>query len=255
MGRLDGRIALVTGSAAAGIGRACVAALAAEGARVAATDVDEEAGREQAERLARAGHDVEFTRLDVTREADWHRAVDGVLQRHGRGRLDVLVNNAGICIEKPLEAHTLEEFRRVNEVNLLGTFLGVRIGTAAMARGGGGSIVNISSVAGQVGLPNFAAYTASKGGVRLLTKAVALECGEARNGVRVNSVHPGPIWTSMQAGLFGDTDAARERARSIVPIGFLGEPRDVAEAVVFLASDESAYMTGAELTIDGGMTG
>jgi NAD(P)-dependent dehydrogenase (short-subunit alcohol dehydrogenase family) len=190
LGRLDGRVALVTGAAARGIGRACVAALVREGARVLATDVEE--GGLAA--LGSAHGDAVATALhDVIEEADWVRVVAGAEERFGR--LDVLVNNAGITLAKPLEEHTLEEFRRINAVNYRGPFLGMKHVVPAMRRAGGGSIVNISSVAGHSAVPGYAAYSASKGGVRMMTKAVALECGAERDGIRANSIHPGPIWT------------------------------------------------------------
>ena len=256
MGRLDGRVALVTGAAARGIGRACVAALTREGARVLATDVDEGG---LAALAATHGEAVATAVHDVTDEADWVRVVADAEARFSR--LDVLVNNAGITLAKPLEAHTLEEFRHINAVNYRGPFLGMKHAVPALRRAGGGAIVNISSVAGHSAVPGYAAYSASKGGVRMMTKAVALECGAERDGIRVNSIHPGPIWTHMIETL-GDRDGLDETAGQAVqsqvgaslPLGRMGQPEDVAELVLWLASDDAAYATGAEFTIDGGMT-
>ena len=257
MGRLDDRVAIVTGAAARGIGRACVRAFVREGARVLATDVDSPAVEALA---AECGDAVLAAEHDVGVEQDWVYVV--ALAEARFGRLDVLVNNAGITVAGPLEAHTLEDFRRVAAVNYRGPFLGMKHAVPALRRsGGGGAIVNLSSVAGHSAVPGYAAYSASKGGVRLMTKAVALECGAERDGIRVNSVHPGPVWTHMIEAL-GDAEgmdeaaaeALRERIGASVPLGRMGRPEDVAELVLFLASDDASYATGAEFTVDGGMT-
>jgi len=169
----------------------------------------------------------------------------------------VLVNNAGVAVASSIADTTLERFRWLNDINLKGTFLGVKHGIGAMRRGRGGSIVNLSSVAGHVGLPNYVAYCASKGGVKNLTKAAALECAEHGDSIRINSVHPGPIWTSMHEGLAGagvDFGPIKEATRMMTPLQILAEADDVASAVLFLASDDASYMTGAALTIDGGFT-
>jgi NAD(P)-dependent dehydrogenase (short-subunit alcohol dehydrogenase family) len=251
MSRLRDKVAIVTGAASdPGLGRAIALALAREGARVVATDVDEPGVRRCAEALREAGGAALALRQDVTREPDWQHAIARTLDEFGR--LDVLVNNAGIAVLKPLELLTLDEWNRQIEVNLTSVFLGCKHAAPAMRRSGGGSIVNVSSVAGLVGLRTAVAYGAAKGGVRLATKSIAVEL--APDGIRCNSVHPGFIWTNMQAQALGTRDATSVRLGNLVPLGGLGEPRDVAECVVYLASDESRYVTGAELVVDGGMT-
>ena len=258
MGQLSGKVALVTG-AAAGIGRACAERLAREGATVLVTDVEEQGGAAAAAAIADAGGQAEFRRLDVVSEESWIAAIGELNARHGR--LDVLVNNAGIAIRVPVVEMDLADFRRELAINVEGVFLGCKHAIPVMAASGGGSIVNMSSTAGLRGSPGMAGYSASKGAVRLFTKAVAMECAAARNGVRVNSVHPGvietAIWASMDAGRTGvtampDLDALSDR---LVPLGFKGLPADIASGVLWLATDESRYVTGAELVIDGGLSG
>jgi 3(or 17)beta-hydroxysteroid dehydrogenase len=251
-GRVEGKVALVTG-AASGLGKAAVRMLAREGARVVVTDVNESGGREVAEAL---GERACFWRLDVTQESDWETVVDGVLATFGR--LDVVVNNAGIGIAKDIESLSLAEWRRVHAVNLDGVFLGCKHAIRGMRRcGAKGSIINISSIAGLVGVGNLAAYCASKGGVRLLTKSVALHCAKAGYGIRCNSVHPTFIETPMVEGLArlgGDLEKGKALLTRTIPLGHMGEPDDVANAVLYLASEESKLMTGSELVIDGGAT-
>lgn len=253
-GRVDGKVALVTG-AASGIGRACAERLAAEGATVVLTDVQDHLGEEAARAI---GAKASYLHHDVTSEDAWIAVVAEVKARHGR--LDILVNNAGIGLGGPVLEMSLADFRRQTAVNVDGVFLGVKHGVPLMREGGGGSVVNMSSVAGLKGAPNLAGYCATKGAVRLFTKAVALECAAARDGVRVNSVHPGiietPIWTTVVGGPAGtnappDLDAMSALA---VPLGVKGAPTDIAEGVLWLASDESRYVTGAELVIDGGLS-
>ena len=252
MSRVRGKVALVTGAASdPGLGRAIARALAREGARVVATDVDEPGVRDCAEVIRADGGEALALRHDVTREADWQEVVARALDAFGR--LDVLVNNAGIAVLKPLEQLSLADWNRQLEVNLTSVFLGCKHAAAALRRSGGGSIVNLSSVAGMIGLRTCVAYGASKGGVRIATKAVALEL--ARDGIRCNSVHPGFIWTNMQAQATGASDPASVTlGPGRVPLERLGEPRDVAECVLYLASDESRYVTGAEFVVDGGLT-
>lgn len=258
MGRVDGLTAIVTGAAARGIGRACVEALAREGAAVLATDIDAAGVDALAERLRGEGLEVTAAAHDVGVPDDWARVVDEAVGRYRA--LGALVNNAGIVIPKPFEDHGLDDFRRTAAVNYRGPFLGMKHAIPALRRNGGGAIVNVSSIAGQRAVPGYAAYCASKGGVKLMTKALALECGAARDGIRINSIHPGPIWTSMIDNLGGpDADAAageamRARLAASLPLGRMGTPEDVAALVLFLVSSESAYATGAEFTIDGGMT-
>jgi NAD(P)-dependent dehydrogenase (short-subunit alcohol dehydrogenase family) len=244
MPRLADKVTLVTG-AAGGIGRAVSALFAAEGAQVAASDLAAPEDRDAALSLA----------LDVTREDHWARAMEAVLDRFGR--LDVLVNNAGLALTKRLEETTLEDWRRVLAVNLDGAFLGTRAAIGVMKQTGGGAIVNLSSAAGIVGAPLLAAYSAAKGGLRLFTKSAALYCAEQGYGIRVNSLHPGFTDTAMLDGItqaYGDPATVKAKLAKRQPLGRLAAPEEVARAALYLASDEAAYMTGAELVLDGGFT-
>jgi NAD(P)-dependent dehydrogenase (short-subunit alcohol dehydrogenase family) len=252
MNRVQGKVAIVTGAASnPGLGRAIANTLAREGAHVVVTDIDEPGIRECAESIRATGGQALSLRHDVTRESDWQEVIARALETFGR--LDVLVNNAGIAVLKPLEELSLADWNRQLEVNLTSVFLGSKHAAAALRRSGGGSIVNLSSVAGMVGLRTCVAYGASKGGVRIATKAIALEL--SRDRIRCNSVHPGFIWTNMQAMATGASDPASvPLARGLVPLGRIGEPQDVAECVLYLASDESKYVTGAEFVVDGGLT-
>ena len=258
-GRVAGRVALITG-AASGIGRGCAERLAAEGAAVILTDVQDDKGAEAVAAIEAAGGQAEYLRHDVTDEAAWEGVVGQIKARHGR--LDILVNNAGIAIGGSIIEMKLEDWRRQTAVNLDGVFLGVKHAIPLMrASGDGGSIINMSSVAGLKGSPMLAGYCATKGGVRLFTKSVAMECANAKDGIRVNSVHPGlietPIWLSIAgvgpagANAPPDLDAMSAMA---VPLGVKGFPEDIANGVLWLASDESRYVTGAELVIDGGLS-
>ena len=254
MGRLDGRVALVSG-AGSGIGRATARLLARDGARIAVGDINAEGAAETVRLIGEAGGQGLALALDVTDETAWAAAVERV--KAAWGRLDVLVNNAGTELVKPIVDTTLAEWRRVMAVNLDGAFLGIRACLPVMIRGSGGSIVNISSIAGIHGYNRQTAYCASKGGIRLLSKAAAVECGERGWPVRVNSVHPGPIDTPMVSGMFkGRSDEQAERGRAklaeMTLTGRLGEPDDIAEAVCYLASDAARYVTGTELVVDGG---
>jgi 3alpha(or 20beta)-hydroxysteroid dehydrogenase len=247
MGRLDGKVALITGGAR-GMGAAHVRRFVAEGAKVVFGDVlDEEGGRVAAE----AGENARFIRMDVTRPADWQAAVDTVQSVFGR--LDVLVNNAGILRHRLIEDMSLEECSRIIEVNLIGQWLGVKSVIAPMKAAGGGAIVNVSSTEGFIGASGLAAYSASKFGIRGLTKAAARELGEY--GIRVNSVHPGAILTPM----ITDPDLVAAKAESAdsflraLPLSRMGNAEEVTGAVVYLASGESGYCTGTEVVVDGGM--
>ena len=258
MGRLDGRVAIVTGGAS-GIGQACAERLAEEGAVAVVTDIQDELGAEVVAGIVAAGGKAEYHAHDVTSEEAWIEIVDGVVARHGR--LDVVVNNAGIGIGGSIVDFTLADWQRQQAINLDGVFLGVKHGIRVMREAGGGSIINLSSVAGLKGAPNLAAYNATKGGVRLFTKGVALECAQARWNIRVNSVHPGiidtPIWTKVNPAMLPDGENALDvenMATMAVPTGQLGTPRNIADGVLFLASDESSYVTGTELVIDGGLS-
>jgi NAD(P)-dependent dehydrogenase (short-subunit alcohol dehydrogenase family) len=253
-GRVAGKVALVTGGAS-GLGAASARRLAAEGAKVLLTDVSADAGQAVADQIADAGGDAAFAAHDVTSPPDWERVVALAVERFGR--FDILVNNAGIGSGgQPLMEHDYEVWRRFIAVNLDGVFLGMRYaGPAIAASDGGGSVINISSILGKVGLPGATAYCASKGGVALLTKSAALEW--APLGIRVNSVHPGFIDTPMVSGAFQQAENSNEMRDTIISrhaLARLGVPREIADAVLFLASDESSFMTGAELVVDGGYT-
>lgn len=252
--RVKGKVAIVTG-AAKGLGQAISEGLAREGAVVVLTDIDVTAGDAAAAAIRERGQKAEFRKLDVTEEAEWRQVVDDVVAAHGR--LDILVNNAGVALQKSVLELSLEEFQKVNRINCYGTFLGSKYGVAAMREGGGtGAIINISSVLGQVGAAGNSAYCASKGGVRIMSKALALEIGVAREFIRVNTVHPGLIRTPMTEELFGKDVWDRQGDPLFAPtlLGHGGTPEDVAEAVLYLASDEAEYATGTELTVDGGWT-
>ena len=247
--RLAGKVALISG-AARGMGAAEARLFAREGARVVLGDVLETEGRAGETEIAAAGGQVAFVRLDVTSEADWARAVALTVERFGR--LDVLVNNAGIGAAGRVEDTTAEAWDRVMDVNAKGVFLETKAAIPAMRRAGGGSIINIASQLGLVGMDDSSPqYTASKGAVRLLTKTTALQY--AREGIRCNSVHPGPIITPMTEGRRADP-VVYQRMLSRIPMGRYGEAQEVAYAVLYLASDESTYVTGSELVIDGGWT-
>ena len=248
MGRLEGKSCLISGGSK-GLGAAQARLFAREGARVAVGDIrDSDVGR-LADELRASGTESLYVRLDVTSEADWESAVSAVVDEFGA--LDVLVNNAGIYNRAPVEDTTLEEWERVMDVNSTGVFLGTKHAIPAMRKSGGGSIVNMSSVAGLVGSRTQTVYNASKGAVRLLTKSTAVQYAAA--GIRANSVHPGVIETDMINEVIR-TEEERATRMSLTPIGRFGTAEDVANGVLFLASDEASYITGAELVIDGGLT-
>ena len=249
MARLAGKVALISGGAR-GMGAAEARLFTQEGAQVVVGDVLEADGRALAESLTAKGHDAVFVRLDVTREADWQAAVDLAVARFGK--LNVLVNNAGISAVGRVEDVTAESWDLVMAVNAKGVFLGSKIAIPAMRRAGGGSIINISSQLGLVGTEiTSPQYASSKGAVRLLTKVTALQY--AKEGIRANSVHPGPIITPMTEKRRADP-AIRELQTSRIPLGRYGEADEVAYGVLYLASDESSFVTGSELVIDGGWT-
>jgi NAD(P)-dependent dehydrogenase (short-subunit alcohol dehydrogenase family) len=256
--RVAGKVAIVTGGAS-GIGRSCAHTLAAEGATVVVTDIQDGLGKDVVAEIEAAGGTAEFLHHDVTSEDEWVAVVADVVDRHER--LDVLVNNAGIGIGGSIVEMTLADWKRQQAVNLDGVFLGIKHCIPPMRDSGGGSIVNMSSVAGLKGSARLAAYNATKGGVRLLTKGVALECAQNRWNIRVNSVHPGlietPIWESVVPGErrpAGESIDLLAMAELAVPTGVLGQPEDIANGVLFLASDESRYITGTELVIDAGLS-
>ncbi len=247
--RLDGKVALISGGAR-GMGSAEARLFATEGAAVVIGDVLDELGQQVEAEINETGGKALYVHLDVTQESDWTHAVATTVTRFGK--LDVLVNNAGIAVWSAGDDATVEEWDRLMDVNAKGVFLGTRAAIPEMRKAGGGSIVNISSISGMVGQDNIhPGYNASKGAVRLLTKSTAIQ--HAKDGIRANSVHPGPIATPMTEA--GRADPVRyQRSMSRTPLGRYGEPEDVAFGVLFLASDESSYMTGSELVIDGGVT-
>lgn len=251
MGRVEGKVALITGVAApSGIGRAIAALLIEEGAVAVLTDTDVSRGTATAAEL---GARAAFLEHDVRSEQSWLRVVSAVKDRFGR--LDILVNNAGVTgaeTRHTVETITLDEWRRVQAVNVEGVVLGCQAAIGAMKDGGGGAIVNISSMAALIGTPTLPAYGASKAAVRQITQTVAQYCATNRYNIRCNSVHPGIIDTELIAGAFSPEQLAH--LRRSVPSGELGRPVDVAQAVLFLASDASQYVTGTRLVVDGGAT-
>ena len=258
-GQVEGKVALVTGGSS-GIGAAVAELLAHEGASVAATDIDDLRGPEVVARIKKAGHEAVFLHQDVTSEPRWVEVVADVEKRFGR--LDILVSNAGIGIAVPsITDMSLEDWRRQTAINLDGVFLSVKHCLPLMRRTGGGSIIMMSSLAGLRGSANLAGYCATKGGVRLFAKAIAMECASFGDGIRVNSVHPGiidtPIWGKIPAGAAGSGQNApidpEERARFFTPLARAGHAAEIASGVLYLASDASSYVTGTELVIDGGM--
>jgi NAD(P)-dependent dehydrogenase (short-subunit alcohol dehydrogenase family) len=247
MGRLDGKVALISGGAR-GQGATEARLFVREGASVVMGDILDDEGRQVEADLRAAGGNATYIHLDVTNEDAWRSAVQTTEKLYGK--LNVLVNNAGIYIRKGLEDTTEDDLDQILAVNVKGVFLGAKHAVAAMRRAGGGSIVNISSTAGLVGSPyGSPSYTASKGAVRLFTKTVALQ--HAKDGIRCNSIHPGPIDTEMLKEAFGPD---REERTSMIPLGYVGSTDDIAYGVLYLASDESSFVTGTELVIDGGFT-
>ncbi len=263
-GQVQGKVALVTGGAS-GIGEACAELLAREGASVAVTDVDELRGPEVVARIKQAGGEASFWHQDVTSEPRWIEVVAEVGKRYGR--LDILVSNAGIGVFVPsITEMSLLDWQRQNAINLDGVFLSVKHCLPLMRKTskqgkGGGSIIMMSSLAGLRGAPGLSAYSATKGGVRLFAKSIAMECATVGDGIRVNSVHPGvidtPIWGKIPTEAEGRGQNApidpEERARIATPLARAGQASEIASGVLFLASDASSYMTGSELVIDGGM--
>jgi 3alpha(or 20beta)-hydroxysteroid dehydrogenase len=259
---VDGKVILITG-AARGIGATCAQILAAAGAKVMLTDILTERGIQTTDEMCKNGGTAEFLSLDVTSESAWERTIEATIKSFGG--LDVLLNNAGIEIIKPLFMTSLDEFKTLQAVNVEGVFLGTKMAVTAMMPGGaagqGGSIINMSSIAGLVGAAGFSSYCASKGAVRMFSKGAAVEYGPMN--IRVNSVHPGFIQTAMadvavqtvaQLGFEGDIEQAKGFIIGKTPLGHFGETEDIAAAIQFLASDASRFITGTELVVDGGYT-
>jgi 3(or 17)beta-hydroxysteroid dehydrogenase len=253
--RLQGKTAVLTGAAAAikgdlmGFGGAAANIFAREGAKVVITDIRDDLGERSAAALRSAGHDARYMHLDVTSEQNWAQVVEAVMAAHGR--LDILFNNAGIAFPGKVEDITVEMWDRELAVHAKGVFLGTKTVIPAMRKGGGGSIINTSSVMGIVGSPTSPAYSAAKGAITLFTKSAALQY--AKENIRINSVHPGYADTPLTARRFNDP-AVRKVLLDRTPMGRLGTADDIANGVLFLASDESSWITGSELVIDGGMT-
>lgn len=246
--RLAGKVALITGGAL-GQGAAEARLFAREGCRVMVADVLENEGTSVADAISSAGGDAAFVKLDVSEESEWRDVIALTVERFGK--LDVLVNNAGIWRTTPVELTTVDEWNEVMAVNARGVFLGTKHAIPAIRESGGGSIVNISSTTGLIGGEQGSAYGASKGAIRSVTKFTAVQ--HAKDGIRANSIHPGSVDTQMIAANIG-TPEGRATSISRIPMGRIGTVEDVAYGVLFLASDESSFITGAELVIDGGMT-
>ena len=245
--RLEGKVALISGGAR-GIGAASARLFASEGAGVVIGDVREELGKQVEAEINEAGGQALFVRLDVTKEADWRNIIQVVVQHFGK--MDVLVNNAGIYRPIPIEQTTEEEWDEVMNINAKGIFFGTKHAIPAMRQAGGGSIINFSSLSGMVAMGVVSAYGASKGAIRVLTKHTAIQ--HAKDGIRANSIHPGPIDTQIGA----DYSTHERRAATVarLPLGRIGTPEEVAYLALYLASDESSFMTGSELVLDGGIT-
>jgi NAD(P)-dependent dehydrogenase (short-subunit alcohol dehydrogenase family) len=265
VGGLDGRVGLISGGLR-GIGLAIAERFLAEGARVVLGDLDAPDSAEVTQTLDRLGDRAGYTQLNVTEEADWRRAVDVIRERYGR--LDVLVNNAGIDLTGAIEAIELTDWRRLMAINVDGVFLGTKSCTGLLAasgkdRRGGSSVVNMSSVLGLVGMNGCSPYNASKGALRSFTKAMAIEYAQSRMPIRVNSMHPAFCLTPLLRkgmqnmvgkGLAGKVQDLVDQFAAATPMGRLAEPEEIAGAAYFLASEDSSYMTGTELVVDGGWT-
>lgn len=243
-GRLAGKVALISGGAS-GIGAAHVRVFVAEGAKVVAGDIQEDLGNSVVDTVNKSGGEAVFVRLDVSKEVDWVNAVNTAVSRFGK--LTTLINNAGIYWPHGIEAETMEGWNKMISVNQTGVWLGMKTAIPVMRNAGGGAIVNISSLYGLIGSPSSITYHATKGAVRLMTKAAALEY--ARQGIRANSIHPGQIETPILAGL---TPEQNEQIKAATPVGRMGKPEEIAYGSLYLCSDEAAFVTGTELVIDGG---
>ena len=246
--RLENKVAFISG-AARGMGEVMAKLFVQEGANVVIGDVLEDEGKKVEAEINETGGQCLFVRLDVTDEAQWQQAIAATVARFGK--LEILINNAGIYRTRRVEDTSSEEWDQVLAINGKGVFLGTKAAIPEMRKAGGGSIINLSSVAGLVGSADSAAYNASKGAVRLLTKSTAIQY--AKEGIRANSIHPGTIETPMTAELLAG-EAHRQDRMNRTPLGRLGRPEDVAYGALYLASDEASFVTGSELVIDGGRT-
>ncbi|MBM3944140.1 MAG: SDR family oxidoreductase [SAR202 cluster bacterium] len=254
--RLEGKVALITGAATGdrnalmGIGGATAWLFAREGARAVVTDINDALGKRTVQQMREDGHDATYIHLDVTRESEWEQAVQAAVATYGR--LDILVNCAGDAAgsEFPVEGTTRQAWDRMMDINAKGTFLGMKHAIPHMKTNGGGAIVNVSSMHGIVGTFTVTAYQAAKGAVRILSKAAAIQY--ARDNVRVNSIHPGFTITPLTAPMFTRPDIHADRVAG-VPMGRMARAEEIAAAILFLASDESSYVTGSELVVDGGV--
>lgn len=258
MKKLESKIALITG-AAQGIGAASALDMASEGATVVIGDLSEELGQKTAQLIRSKGGNAAFIRLDVTKEADWMEVISKI--KADFGALHILVNNAGIGRPAPITEMSYETFRLVCAINLDGMFLGMKHAIPLITASGGGSIINLSSTASRKPYANMSAYCASKAGLAHLTRVAALECAQNRTNIRVNSIHPGiietPAWGDLGALNGGDATTRinlDEMAETTVALGYKGAPDDIANAIIFLASEASSYITGSELVVDGGQT-
>ena len=243
--RLKNKVAIITG-AARGMGAAEARIFADEGAKVVLSDIEVEDGQRVTKEITDSGGQAIFIEMDVSKNANWQRTIDATLSNFGK--IDILVNNAGTIERDSLEETSEETWDRIMSVNAKGVFLGTKAVVPHMRSAGGGSIINISSISGMTSI-GYPAYNASKGAIRVFTKSAAVEF--ARDNIRVNSIHPGAVWTSMS---LYNSDRTRESKAKDVPMGRVGDPEEIAYPALFLASDESSYMTGSEVIIDGGAT-
>jgi len=255
MDRVKNKVAIVTGGAS-GLGKSSAILLAREGAKIVVTDIDEENGNQVVQQIKYNGGEAIYIEQDVSKENQWEMVIETTLKKFGK--LHVVANAAGIGLGGTVEEVSLEDWKNLLDINLNGTFLGTQYGIKGMKETGeGGSIINFSSIQGLIGDPNLPAYNASKGGVTIFTKSAALHCAKQGYKIRVNSIHPAYIWTPMVENFLksqGDVEEGKKQLESLHPVGHLGEPDDIGYGVVYLASDESKFMTGSELVIDGGYT-
>ncbi|TDM14926.1 glucose 1-dehydrogenase [Macrococcus bovicus] len=248
MGRLDSKVAIITGGAS-GLGKHAVSMMLAEGAKVVIADLNDDLGRKVCDELSRQFQDkVHFVKLDVTDERMWQQTIDETISKFDQ--IDILVNSAGISISKNIEAMSLEDLRKSLAINVEGPYLGMKAVIEVM-KSHGGSIINIGSMAGVVGLSQAMPYSTSKGALRLMTKSVAVYCAKQGYNIRVNTVNPAYIRTPMLEGVYNDEQI--EGLKTLIPLGKLGTMADVSQAIVYLSSDESSFITGVDINIDGGV--